>query len=82
MWKADRASVFETFVEIRPAIRSYVVSEVVADDVAVLHANWSVVAPDGTVLGEGRSTEVPKKLENGGWRYLIDCPNGLPELDQ
>ena len=38
------------------------------------------VAPDGTVIAEGRSMEVAKKLENGGWGYLIDCPNGPPAV--
>ncbi|WP_299733822.1 nuclear transport factor 2 family protein [uncultured Tateyamaria sp.] len=73
-------SVFEDFMDLRPEIKSDVFSEVIIGDIALLRANWSVVAPDGTVMAEGQSTEVAKRLENGGWGYLIDCPNGPPNL--
>ena len=72
--------VFESFLDIRPSIESEVLSEVIVDDIALLRANWRVIAPDGTVLAEGQSTEVAKKAKDGSWRYLIDCPNGPPEL--
>ena len=71
---------FAGFLKIRPQIKSEVFSEVIVDDIALLRANWSVIAPDGTVMAEGQSTEVAKKLDNGGWGYLIDCPNGPPNL--
>ncbi len=71
---------FQDFMEIRPEIKSEVFSEVIVGDIAMLRANWSVVAPDGTIMAEGQSTEVAKKLENGGWGYLIDCPNGPPNI--
>lgn len=71
---------FEGFMDIKPEIKSDVFSEVIIGDIALLRANWSVVAPDGTVMAEGQSTEVAKKLENGGWGYLIDCPYGPPDL--
>ncbi|WP_282095110.1 YybH family protein [Epibacterium ulvae] len=71
---------FEGFMELKPTIKSDVFCEVINGDVALLRANWSVVGPDGTVMAEGQSTEVAKKLENGGWGYLIDCPNGPPAL--
>lgn len=71
---------FEGFMELKPSIKSDVFCEVLNGDVALLRANWSVIAPDGTVMAEGQSTEVAKKLENGGWGYLIDCPNGPPPL--
>ncbi len=71
---------FEDFLDIRPSIESQVVSEVINGDIALLRANWRVVTPDGAILAEGQSTEVAKKLPNGGWGYLIDCPNGPPEL--
>ncbi|WP_299548841.1 nuclear transport factor 2 family protein [uncultured Tateyamaria sp.] len=77
---AGARAAFEGFMEIRPEIKSDVFSEVIIGDIALLRANWSVVAPDGTVMAEGQSTEVAKKLENGGWGYLIDCPNGPPTL--
>ncbi|MDO6728237.1 nuclear transport factor 2 family protein [Cognatishimia sp. 1_MG-2023] len=71
---------FEGFLALRPEIKSEVFSEVIVGDIALIRANWSVIAPDGSVMAEGQSTEVAKKLENGGWGYLIDCPNGLPNL--
>ncbi|WP_298467639.1 DUF4440 domain-containing protein [uncultured Erythrobacter sp.] len=77
---AGAREAFQAFADIRPAIKSEVFSEVIIGDIALLRANWSVVAPDGTVIAEGQSTEVAKKLENGGWVYLIDCPNGPPAL--
>lgn len=72
---------FEGFLDIKPEIRSEVISEVIVEDIALLRANWSIIASDGSVLAEGQSTEVAKKLENGGWGYLIDCPNGPPVLN-
>ena len=77
---AGARAAFEGFLDIRPSIESEVFSEVINGDVALLRANWRVVAPDGSVLAKGKSTEVAKKLPNGGWGYLIDCPNGLPRL--
>ena len=71
---------FEGFMDIRPTIKSEIISEVIVGNIALIQANWSVVAPDGTVMAKGKSTEVAKKLENGGWGYLIDCPNGPPLL--
>lgn len=71
---------FDDFLDIRPSIESEVFSEVINGDTALLRANWRVVTPDGAILAEGQSTEVAKKLPNGGWGYLIDCPNGPPEL--
>ena len=75
-------AVFKDFLEVRPAIQSDVISEVIIGDTALLHANWKVIAPDGTVLGEGQSTEVAKKLATGGWVYLIDCPYGPPLVQE
>ena len=77
---AGARAAFEGFLDIRPSIESEVFSEVIIGDIALLRANWRVVAPDGSVLAEGQSTEVAKKLSNGGWGYLIDCPNGPPKL--
>lgn len=73
-------SAFEAFIEVKPQIKSQVFSETIAGDTALIRANWQVVAPDGSILAEGQSTEVAKKLENGGWGYLIDCPYGPPNL--
>ncbi|WP_299146415.1 nuclear transport factor 2 family protein [uncultured Tateyamaria sp.] len=71
-------AVFDGFMELRPEIQSDVITEVIVGDIALIRANWRAVAPDGTVIAEGQSTEVAKRLENGGWGYLIDCPNGPP----
>ncbi len=71
---------FADLIQIRPKIKSEIISEVIVGDIALLRARWSAVAPDGTVIGEGESTEVARKLENGGWGYLIDCPLGPPEI--
>lgn len=71
---------FEGFMDLRPEIKSDVFCEVITGDTALVRANWSVVTSDGTVKAKGQSTEVAKKLENGGWGYLIDCPNGPPTL--
>ena len=77
---AGARAAFEAFIELRPTIKSEVFSEVIIGDIALLRANWSVIAPDGTVMAEGQSTEVATKLDNGGWGYLIDCPNGPPNI--
>ena len=71
---------FADFITLRPKVESEVFSEVVIGDTALLRANWRVVAPDGSIMAEGQSTEVAKRLKNGGWGYLIDCPNGPPPL--
>ena len=77
---AGARAAFEGFMDLRPEIKSEVFSEIIIGDIALVRANWKVVAPDGAVMAEGQSTEVAKKLENGGWGYLIDCPNGPPTL--
>ena len=41
---------FEGFLDIRPQVKSEVFSEVINGDIAMLRANWSVIAPDGTVM--------------------------------
>ncbi|TDF38522.1 nuclear transport factor 2 family protein [Alteromonadaceae bacterium M269] len=78
--KEGARQAFEPFLEVKPEIKSDVISEVIIGDTALLRARWQVVAPSGDVLSEGESTEVAKQLENGAWVYLIDCPMGPPEL--
>lgn len=73
---------FAAFMDDPPAIESEILSEVIVGDIALLRARWRLVAPDGTVLASGESTEVATKLENGGWGYLIDCPYGPPLTDR
>lgn len=73
-------TVFKDFMPMRPVLKSTVTSEVVNGDTALLRADWSFEDADGHVIAEGQSTEVAKKLANGGWGYYIDCPNGAPAL--
>lgn len=77
---AGAAEVFQGFMDLRPILESHVTSEVIVGDTAFLQANWSLAARDGSILAQGRSTEVARRLENGGWGYLMDCPNGPPLL--
>lgn len=72
-------AVFKDFVSMRPVLNSSVTSEVINGDTALLKAEWSFEDADGNIIAEGKSTEVAKKLANGGWGYLIDCPNGPPD---
>ncbi len=71
---------FADFIEMRPTLISNVISEVIVEDTALLQANWRFEDSEGNLVAEGNSTEVAKKLANGGWGYYIDCPIGLPEL--
>lgn len=71
-------AVFADFVALRPTLISTVTSEVINGDTALLQAHWRLLDADGNLLAEGSSTEVAKKLGNGGWGYFIDCPAGPP----
>lgn len=71
-------AVFKDFVPMRPVLRSTITSEVINGDTALLTADWVFEDVDGNIIAEGQSTEVAKKLSNGGWGYYIDCPNGPP----
>ncbi|TQV73257.1 YybH family protein [Denitrobaculum tricleocarpae] len=70
--------VFAEFVALRPTLISKVTSEVINGNIALLQAEWQLLDAEGGMLTAGRSTEVARKLENGGWGYFIDCPTGLP----
>ncbi|MEM9632124.1 MAG: nuclear transport factor 2 family protein [Pseudomonadota bacterium] len=71
---------FLSFIDLRPKIKSEIISEVIVGNIALTRAMWQVVGPDGSVMAEGESTEVAKRFDNGGWGYLIDCPNGPPSI--
>ncbi|WP_342076173.1 nuclear transport factor 2 family protein [Yoonia sp. SS1-5] len=71
-------AVFKDFVPMRPTLDSTVTSEIINGDTALLQADWRFKEADGNVIAEGQSTEVAKKLANGGWGYFIDCPDGPP----
>lgn len=72
---------FEPFMESKPNLISTVTNEMILDNIGVLQATWRIEDDNGNVLAQGDSTEVVKKLDNGGWGYLIDCPFGPPELN-
>ncbi|CAM9134615.1 unnamed protein product [Ectocarpus sp. 6 AP-2014] len=71
---------FKDFIPIKPILKSTVTAEVINGDTALLQADWSLEDADGNVVAQGKSTEVAKKLANGGWGYFIDCPHGPPQL--
>ncbi|KAB7615314.1 hypothetical protein F9L33_00665 [Amylibacter sp. SFDW26] len=72
--------VFVDFVPMRPILTGKVTNEMINGDIAVIQADWRFEDNDGNLIAEGQSTEVVRKLENGGWGYYIDCPNGVPVL--
>lgn len=53
----------------------------VAGELALLRAVWSLVGDDGTVLASGSSAEVVRRQASGEWRYVIDHALGasLPD---
>ena len=55
-------------------MRPTLISKVINGDTALMQATWRMEAPDGSILSEGKSTEVAKLLPNGGWGYYIDGP--------
>lgn len=71
---------FQDFIPLRPILESSVTSETINGDTALLQANWSIKDAGGNVMAQGQSTEVAKKLANGGWGYFIDCPAGPPAI--
>lgn len=71
-------AVFKDFVPMRPVLESTVTSETINGDIALLQADWCFKDSEGNVIAQGQSTEVAKKLANGGWGYFIDCPDGPP----
>ena len=39
-------------MDLRPEIKSKVIGEIIIGDIALVRANWKVVAPDGAVINE------------------------------
>ena len=79
--KKGRAAVreiFAPFAEVRPTLISKITGEQINGDTALLQAEWRFEGPDGSLLAEGKSTEVAKQHEDGSWMYFIDCPLGPP----
>ena len=77
---AGARAAFAPFLESRPTLISQITGEVIIGDIALLQAEWRIEDNDGNVLGAGNSTEVVKRLGNGGWGYFIDCPLGPPPI--
>lgn len=71
---------FSPFVEVRPTLISQVTGEVANGDTALLQAEWRIEGPDGSLIAEGKSTEVVKQNDDGSWVYFIDCPFGPPSF--
>ncbi len=55
---------------------------VIHGDVALLRADWKLVASDGNVIVSGSSAEVVRKQPDGRWLYVIDhaAGAGLPRV--
>ncbi len=53
----------------------------VAGELALLRAVWSLVSDDGTVLASGSSAEVIRRQASGEWRYVIDHAVGASMPD-
>lgn len=45
---------------------------IVHGDLALLRADWDLVADDGSVVASGSSAEVVRRQDDGTWRYVID----------
>lgn len=41
-------------------------------DLALLRADWKLVADDGTLVASGSTAEVVRKQPEGNWLYIID----------
>ena len=78
--KEGAREIFAEFIEMRPTLISTITSEVIVGDTALLQAVWRFEDANGTIIAEGNSTEVAKMQPDGGWRYYIDCPLGMPQI--
>lgn len=50
-----------------------------SDNVVLMHATWSLTGrgPYGSAVAmSGVTVEVARRGEDGGWRYVVDCPFG------
>ncbi|PKR88711.1 hypothetical protein CXZ10_13245 [Pleomorphomonas diazotrophica] len=52
------------------------------DRIALLRADWQLVAPDGLVIASGSTAEIIRQQPDGRWLYVIDHAAGasLPSL--
>jgi uncharacterized protein (TIGR02246 family) len=51
-----------------------------ADDLALTHGTWKLVAKDGSPAGEAATAEVVRRGSDGTWRYVLDNPWGTAPL--
>jgi len=72
--------VFSGLLSLKAKTHNTVLGVQQRGDIALLHQDWSFEDGDGNLLAEGKSMEVVHRLENGGWGYLIDCPEGPPAI--
>lgn len=71
-------SIFADFAKGKMILEGLVTGEMINGDFAIMQGSWSISDDGGTVLGGGQSTEVARRLDNGGWVYYIDCPIAVP----
>ncbi len=73
-------TVFSSFIESKSTLISKVTGEIINGDISLLQAEWHIEDATGTIISEGKSTEVLKQRADGSWVYYIDCPMGLPQV--
>lgn len=51
-------------------------------DLALLRADWRLIAPDGNVVASGSTAEIIRRQPDGNWLYVIDHAAGasLPSV--
>jgi len=72
-------TVLEGFIATKPDLTLEVKSCTIAGDIAQLSAAWKLTGqdPEGKAIEmAGRSMEVMRRQADGGWKMLIDNPNG------
>lgn len=72
--------IFTSFVESKSTLISKVTGEIINGEIALLQADWHIIDSTGTIISEGKSSEVLKQRTDGSWVYFIDCPMGLPQV--
>ncbi len=72
--------IFSELIAAQPQIENRVTGMQECGDTALLQHEWRFEDAKGNLIAEGKSTEVVRRLENGGWGYFIDCPLGPPHL--
>ena len=75
-------NIFREFVAGRMTLKGTVSGEMTNGDLGILQGKWTIEDDSGAILGGGDSTEVVKRMDHGGWTYLIDCPISVPTPDR